>query len=225
MASFTIFRVAANGTFCTGHAQWPYLQDVPIYSVGPATSRALRAIPQDPPLQVFGEESGTGEVLSGFILDHYKAWYKDRDTLPPLLFLAGETRRDVIPKRLMDKTLPADRQIRVDEVEVYETDVMESFPSDFEKALAAARGRSTLWVVVFSPAGCEAMLRGAGLLDEKPDGEEEGRPKVLVATIGPTTRDCLAGFGFTPHVCAEKPSPEGVLSGIALYMSTLSSLE
>lgn len=201
---------------------------MPIYSVGPATTRALRAIPQDPPLQVFGEESGTGEVLSGFILDHYRAWYKDRERLPPLLFLAGETRRDVIPKRLMDEALPDDRRIRVDEVEIYETGIMESFPSDFERALAASRERSMLWVVVFSPAACEAMLRGAGLLDDRgevrPGGNEAG-PRILVATIGPTTRDCLAGLGFTPHVCAEKPSPEGVLSGIALYMNTLSSLE
>lgn len=167
-------------------------------------------------------------MLSGFILDHYKAWYEDRATLPPLLFLAGETRRDVIPKRLMDPALPADRRIRVDEVETYETGIMESFPSDFEAALTRARGRHTLWVVVFSPAGCEAMLRGAGLLGDdgevRPEGEEGG-PRILVATIGPTTRDCLAGFGFTPHVCAEKPSPEGVLGGIALYMNTLSSLE
>lgn len=161
------------------------------------------------------------------MLEHYKAWYADRETLPPLLFLVGETRRDVIPKTLMDATLPADRRIDVDEVEMYETGVMESFPTDFERTLVASRTTSLLWVVVFSPAGCEAMLKGAGLLDSegnvRPDGESGG-PQVLVATIGPTTRDCLAGFGFTPHVCAEKPSPEGVLGGIALYMNTLSSL-
>lgn len=211
----------------TGDTAWPHLQDVPIYSVGPATTRALRAIPQDPPLQVFGEESGTGEVLSGFMLRHYRAWYKDRATLPPLLFPAGETRRDVIPKRLMDEGLPADRRIGVDEVEIYETGVMESFPADLERALAASRAREMLWIVVFSPAGCEAMLRGAGLLDDRGEATEaggEGGPQVLVATIGPTTRDCLAGFGFTPHVCAEKPSPEGVLGGIALYMNALSAM-
>lgn len=215
--------MVANGR-CTGDATWPHLQDVPIYSVGPATSRALRAIPQNPPLQVFGEESGTGEVLSGFMLSHYREWYAGRATLPPLLFPAGETRRDVIPKRLMDPALPDDRRIGVDEVEIYETDVMESFPVDFERVLEESSARKTLWVVVFSPAGCEAMLRGAGLLDSegrvRPEGKEGG-PKILVATIGPTTRDCLAGFGFTPHVCADMPSPEGVLGGIALYMNTL----
>ena len=152
---------------------------MPIYSVGPATSRALRAIPQDPPLQVFGEESGTGEVLSGFMLSHYREWYAGRSTLPPLLFPAGETRRDVIPKRLMDPSLPDDRRIGVDEVEIYETDVMESFPVDFERVLGESSARRVLWVVVFSPAGCEAMLRGAGLLDSEgtvhPEGKEGAR--------------------------------------------------
>ena len=125
-------------------AAWPHLQDVPIYSVGPATTRALRAIPQNPPLQVFGEDSGTGEVLSGFMLDHYKVWYNDRDTLPPLLFLTGETRRDVIPKRLMDPDLPAGRRIGVDEVEVYETGVMESFPADLARTLEETRAANML---------------------------------------------------------------------------------
>ncbi|SPO01331.1 related to uroporphyrinogen III synthase [Cephalotrichum gorgonifer] len=207
---------------------WPRLRDVPIYSVGPATTRALRATPHGSRLQVFGEHTGTGEALAAFMLDHYREWYKDRATLPPLLFLVGEQRRDVIPRTLMDEKLPEDRRIRVDEVEVYGTGVMESFPVDLERALEELRTRPVLWVIVFSPTGSEAMLKGTGFLDEagKVRAGDEGRPRegpqILVATIGPTTRDWLNGFGFTPHVCAERPSPEGVLSGIALYMKALS---
>lgn len=158
------------------------------------------------------------------MLDHYREWYKNRPVLPPLLFLVGEVRRDVIPKRLMDEQLPADRRICVTEVEMYETGVMESFPTDFQEVLRESLSAPLIWVVVFSPAGCENMLKGIGFLDGEGrvrSGEDmPEQQRVRVATIGPTTRDCLIELGFTPHVCAEQPSPEGVLNGIVRYMST-----
>ena len=62
---------------------WPHLQEVPVYSVGPATTRALRAaVPPpsqktetEPPLRIFGEHTGNGEALAPFIRQHYGAWY------------------------------------------------------------------------------------------------------------------------------------------------------
>ncbi|EPE34364.1 HemD-like protein [Glarea lozoyensis ATCC 20868] len=179
------------------------LGDVPIYTVGPATSRALRSIPNTK-LNIFGEEAGNGEVLAGYILDHYAQWYQHRTVKPPLLFLVGETRRDIIPKTLMNPSLPPERRIQVDELEVYGTGVMESFEDDFREVLArTGEGR---WVVVFSPTGCEVLLR---LLKEK---REEG---TRIITIGPTTRDFLRDeFGFEPDVCAGRPSPEGLMEGI-----------
>lgn len=206
--------------------EWPHLQDIPIYSVGPATTRALSAVSQDPPLKVFGEHTGNGEALAHYMLDHYGAWYRERSTNPPLLFLVGEQRRDVIPKTLMDPSLAAARRIVVTEKVVYGTGVMESFPADFERELTAVavmrHGTSLLpsrWVVVFSPTGCDSMLRGLGMLDEAgkviPDSRDD---KTFIATIGPTTRDFLIGtFGFHPDVCAAKPSPEGILEGIAEF--------
>lgn len=208
-----------------GDQQWPYLTDVPVYSVGPATTRALKAVPQEPPLQVFGEHTGNGDNLAHFILEHYPSWYHDRtEGLPSLLFLVGEQRRDIIPKTLMDENLPKEKRIQVDEVVVYGTGVMESFSQDFARRLHETQKRDMVWIVVFSPTGCDAMLRGLGLLDESTG---KAKPKAptrtsFIATIGPTTQKYLKKtFNFDADVCAEKPSPEGVLEGITRFMSQL----
>ncbi|KAI0409376.1 uroporphyrinogen-III synthase [Xylaria palmicola] len=200
---------------------WPHLQDVPIYSVGPATTRALKAIPQSPPLRIFGEHTGNGEALAQYILEHYGKWYRGRPTKPPLLFLVGEQRRDIIPKTLMDDALPADTRIEVTETVVYGTGVMESFPGDFKKILSGTRDRPTRWVVVFSPTGCDSMLRGLGFVLDEETGKAVPGPSqrtTFIATIGPTTRDYLWNtFGFEPDVCAAKPSPEGVWEAITNF--------
>ncbi|KAH6677168.1 tetrapyrrole biosynthesis, uroporphyrinogen III synthase [Halenospora varia] len=207
-----------------GGESWSPVEDVPIYTVGPATSRALRSIPQTPPLNIFGAKTGNGEALAHYILEHYANWYKGRKTLRPLLFLVGEQRRDIIPKTLMNPALPQSQRIQVDELVVYGTGVMESFEQDFTKLLKDTCESPTRWVVVFSPTGCEAMLRALGLLDpETGKVRIEKSPKdsrTFVATIGPTTRDFLKqSFNFEPDVCAEKPSPEGIEQGIAAFLA------
>jgi uroporphyrinogen-III synthase len=207
----------------TGDTKWPFIQDIPVYTVGPATSRALRAIPQDPPLNIYGSNAGNGEALAHYMLDHYGEWYHDRKIKPPLLFLVGEQRRDIIPKTLMDHTLPDDRRIQVDELVVYGTGVMESFEKDFTKRLLETEDKNMRWVVVFSPTGCEAMLRSLDLLEPKTGkakaGQNPMKRNTYIATIGPTTRDFLrANFGFEPDVCASKPSPEGVQGGIRQFL-------
>lgn len=209
--------------------QWPHLQDVPIYSVGPATTRALQAIPQQPPLQVFGEHTGNGEKLSRFILEHYGEWYKDRSVKPSLLFLVGEQRRDIIPKNLMDPALPTDTRIQIDEVVVYGTGVMEPFEDDFRRRLQETADRAVRWVVVFSPTGCGSMLRALDLIEEstgstksREKSEKVTGHKTYIATIGPTTRDYLINkYGYTPEVCAEQPSPEGVWDGITQFLNSM----
>ncbi|KAI4864530.1 tetrapyrrole biosynthesis, uroporphyrinogen III synthase [Hypoxylon rubiginosum] len=209
-----------------GDGNWPHLQDVPIYSVGPATTRALKAVPQNPPLQIFGEHTGNGDALAQFILEHYGEWYRERLTKPSLLFLVGEQRRDIIPKTLMDETLPDDTRIRVSELIVYGTGVMESFAGDFAGVLQKTADRPSRWVVVFSPTGCDSMLKGLGMLDSETGKviERSGEEKrtTYIATIGPTTRNFLKRtFDYEPEVCAEKPSPEGVWQGITEFMKKL----
>jgi uroporphyrinogen-III synthase len=132
------------------------------------------------------------------------------------LFLVGEVRRDIIPKTLMDERLPVEKRVGVEELVVYETGVMDSFEGDFENVVRGLEG--DVWVVVFSPTGCEAMLRVLGLGPFAGTGTGTGK-RVFVATIGPTTRDHLREkFGFEAHVCAPRPSPEGVLEGIEAFM-------
>jgi uroporphyrinogen-III synthase len=199
------------------------LQDVPIYTVGPATSQALRSIPQVPPLNIFGAETGNGEALAHYMLDHYGEWYRDHKIKPSLLFLVGEQRRDIIPKTLMNPALNQDQRIYVDELVVYGTRVMESFEQDFSKLLQETQDRAQRWVVVFSPTGCEAMLRALDMLDSETGkvkaGDHLKTRDSYIATIGPTTRDFLrSNFGFEPDVCAEKPSPEGVEDGIRKFL-------
>ncbi|KAK1753504.1 tetrapyrrole biosynthesis, uroporphyrinogen III synthase [Echria macrotheca] len=196
----------------------PDLRDIPVYSVGPATTRALKAVPTASPLSVFGEHTGNGQDLSHFILQHYGEWYKERPSKPPLLFLVGEQRRDIIPKVLAAASYP------LDEVVVYGTGVMQSFREDFEQRLRETSDRPRRWVVVFSPTGCDSMLRALGLLDET-ENQSKTRPpspRTLVATIGPTTRDYLVDkFAFHPDVCAAQPSPEGVMASITQFSRAL----
>jgi uroporphyrinogen-III synthase len=219
------FLLTTTDNCSVGDEKWPHLQDIPIYTVGPATSRALRSIPQTPPVNIFGSETGNGEALAHYMLDHYKKWYEGRELYPPVLFLVGEQRRDIIPKTLMDPELPNERRIQVDELVVYGTGVMESFEQDFTKLLQDTEDKDLRWVVVFSPTGCEAMLRALGMLDpttgKASRAQLESKSKTYIATIGPTTRDYLRNkFDFEPDVCAAKPSPEGVEDGIRSFMKS-----
>ncbi|OCT47925.1 uroporphyrinogen-III synthase [Cladophialophora carrionii] len=265
----------------------------PLYTVGPATSRALNSLIVEsaatvPSSQfarlrpaVFGEHTGNGDKLAQYILSHYNTLHSHRvytfyeaPRLPftpllgsargervdkddarlrkkPLLFLVGEQRRDIIPKTLTDKDgrLPSAERIPVDELEVYITAVVESVEDDLRDRLSSffdAAGRNVplvVVVVVFSPQGCESMLRALGFLDDDKNltplasrrwtGEQSDDPtskdsarsesqhrRYIVVTIGPTTRDHLkARYGFDADVCAAKPSPEGVGAGLVEFLT------
>lgn len=224
---------------------------MPLYTVGPATARALSSLRDKylPTATIHGAEAGNGENLAWYIQQHYNSLYASPETQrdqtdtrtegvkgvkgrskPGLLFLVGEQRRDIIPKTLMAESLGASERVHVDEVVVYETGEMGSFEGDFGDAVRRASDNDggVLWVVVFSPSGCEGMLRvlGLGTFDTGTGigtgGDAVGKRRVFVATIGPTTRDYLKEkFGFEADVCAERPSPEGVGEGIRRFMDGL----
>lgn len=197
----------------------------PLYVVGPATARGLKSLNMKCP--VLGEDTGIGHVLAPFILEDYNKLYPAAQK-PHILFLVGEKRRDIVPKTLQSQELPDEQRCVVHELEIYETGEMGSFKSDFSSTWQnySRSGQSGQWVVVFSPTGCQAMLESLGLLDSEtgrvPSDSPSSSRDIKIATIGPTTRDYLIGeFGFTPDVCAEKPTPEGVAEGIALYQRSL----
>lgn len=205
---------------------------MPIYVVGPATANGVRAM--DLPCPVVGEETGNGEALAKFILDHQKTLPEDVTHLNgqrlPLLFPVGEQRRDIIPKTLASENLPSSERTPVMELVVYETGEMATFEEDFTLLLQEARqaGVKEQWVVVFSPQGCEAMLMALGWLNtangkfSKAHREASSAPmRTRIAAIGPTTKQYLIEqFGFQPDVCAEKPSPEGVGEAIVANMKS-----
>ncbi|KAJ5156300.1 hypothetical protein N7492_009103 [Penicillium capsulatum] len=204
---------------------------IPLYTVGPATARALTTLRDTymPAATIHGADAGTGEKLAHMILEHYNGLYATRPHKPALLFLVGEQRRDIIPKTLMAADRAPTERIGVDEVVVYETGEMESFERDFEGAVRGLEGEGArsgpAWVVVFSPSGCEAMVRVLGLGPSARSRSGTGR-RVFLATIGPTTRDHLRNaFGVEADVCAEKPSPEGVEEGIRRFMDAEGNVE
>ena len=140
-----------------------------------------------PHAQIHGSDSGNGENLAHFILKHYNNDNEDQSLQQshtisagklPLLFLAGEQRRDIIPKTLMSDSLPTSERIPVHELAVYETTVMDSFERDFCRVVDAGRlyldldkknTNAAMWVVVFSPTGCDAMLRVLGYDKHNPN--------------------------------------------------------
>ena len=147
-----------------------------------------------------------------------------------LLFLVGETRRDVVKRVCEDEALGEGR-VGVEEVEVYRTREREEFGEEFERVLGEFEERRSglMVVVVFSPQGCESMLRGIGILAGEGRVLEKARrrwdkgsseeTRFVIATIGPTTRDYLRDkFGFEADVCASKPSPEGVGEGVRSFL-------
>ncbi|KAJ4303778.1 uroporphyrinogen-III synthase [Kalmusia sp. IMI 367209] len=198
----------------------------PLYVVGPATARGLKSLNLHCP--VVGEETGNGQALASFILEDYNKLYEGV-VKPHILFLVGEKRRDVIPKTLQSQDLPSGQRSVIHELEIYETGEMHSFKSDFSSIWRenAKAGKSRQWVVVFSPTGCKAMLESLGLLDYETkrvtsNATASISKQILIATIGPTTRDYLVEeFGFTPDACAEKPSPEGIAESLRSFHQRL----
>jgi uroporphyrinogen-III synthase len=187
-----------------------------IYVVGPATKNALTILDASCPL--LGEETGNGDALAAFILDDYNIRWQNAEEKPGLLFLTGEKHRDVIPKTLQTESLPLARRISVTELEVYKTIEHPEFENAFRKEWSKA-GDNEQWVVVFSPSGCQTVLKILGLLDETSGKHDRSRrSSTKIATIGPTTKAfMLKKFGFEPHVCAPSPSPEGVGDAIHSY--------
>lgn len=196
-----------------------FTSHLPFYVVGPATARGLRAL--NLPCPILGEETGDGHTLAQFILADYPQRYTSGASLPSLLFLVGKTRRDIIPATMASAAVP------LRELVVYETGERAPFQADLTRTWRAMEdaGAETLWVVVFSPAGSEAVLdtlRKLGGEDGRPTKggpEGKGRMTARFAAIGPTTRDHLREtFEMEPDVCAEVPSPAGVGEAISAFM-------
>ncbi|KAL8675371.1 MAG: hypothetical protein Q9168_000202 [Polycauliona sp. 1 TL-2023] len=202
---------------------------IPLYAVGPATSRSLEDVRQShlPCCWVAdGEQTGTGELLAKKILEEYNDFYNMKTTTErkkPLLFLAGKKHRDIVPDTLM--SAPGDQRIQVETFILYTTSESTSFASNITNTLNATSTARIRWIVIFSPTGGESLLRALEWLEDSKIVNNDRRAKTgtFIATIGPTTRDYMNKlFECSVDVCAETPSPDGVRKGIEEFMRTQS---
>lgn len=205
---------------------------ISLYTVGPATEKALREIRdrEIPQCKIFGgERAGNGEMLArsmlgeGDIEDKYTIQDDGggKPRMKPVLFLVGETRRDIIPRMLMSPDLGVEDRIQVDEMVVYQTNESDEFQFAFESTIKQIDASITRWIVLFSPTAGKGVLKGLGWLDETTGRRIETLTKrsTFVACIGPTTRDYLEKeFGVIADVTASRPSPQGVKDCIESFM-------
>ncbi|KNC99886.1 uroporphyrinogen-III synthase HEM4 [Spizellomyces punctatus DAOM BR117] len=162
----------------------------PFYVVGKATGAAAR----DAGFKPVGECAGTADVLSDIIINEGRP-------SAPLLFLAGDKARDVLPQRLSAANIPLEK------VMVYRTGPL----PDFEAVLAAqiagcSRDTDIDWVVFFSPSGVDVALASLR--------EMTWWSKVRCASIGPTTSRRLQDEQVKVSAEAGTPCPEALLAAV-----------
>jgi uroporphyrinogen-III synthase len=193
------------------------LRAMTVYTVGPATALAITKLHFS---TIVGADTGNGGVLANLIVQSFRRDHslaKDYSTsseestenhypLPqlPLLFLVGDKRRDIIPKRL------AAENIALEELVVYETAVASTFDEELDGVLADTTDGDIEWIVFFSPAGAEVALEKMKRL---------GR-RIKVATIGPTTEEYLRKeWDLIPDMVAAKPEPVSMVQGILEHIA------
>ncbi len=156
----------------------------PAYAVGPRTAEVLREIGFDPE----GADSGTAEALAARIAQAERVEGEPAEA--PLLFLAGNRRRDVLPRALDAAGITFEEQC------AYETHVRTDLDLSAERA--------PQWAVFFSPSGIEAARQATGI---------DWRA-VRTAAIGPTTAGALEEAGWTAEAVAAQPTPEALAAAL-----------
>ncbi|CAI4052149.1 hypothetical protein SKDZ_15G4140 [Saccharomyces kudriavzevii ZP591] len=175
-----------------------------VYTVGPATADFIR---RSGFINIKGgEDAGNGSILADIIINDLAT---NVDNPPPneLLFLVGEIRRDIIPKKLYSKG------IKVREVVTYKTeDLDDSLPRLLQAMTPHNEAEMPLnWIVVFSPQGTKEITQYLG---------GKGHPlnsKLRVASIGPTTKKYLDNNNIISNVISPKPDARSLLTAIESY--------
>ena len=161
-----------------------YLLKLPIFTVGPATAAFLQKIGFTNIKG--GSEAGNGSILADIIInDKEQTNYKDKNGL----FLVGEIRKDVIPRKLK----PLGFQLT--ELVVYTTTSMENIMQRYDSKLLEDANNI---VVFFSPQGTEEIVAKIN-------------SNIKVLSIGPTTEEYLEGKKIKVDGVCEKPTAESLL--------------
>lgn len=172
-----------------GDEQRSSLFGMPIYTVGPATHKAIESLGFH---HVLGSESGNGDSLASYILDR-----RPSNELKPLFFPVGDKRRDIISRRMSEAGTPLEEMI------VYETVTAATFENEFARTVKEAGPVD--WMVFFSPAGADVAL----------DYIKRSNNATRLATIGPTTEDYLVTqWNIKPSVVSPKPDAESLVRAL-----------
>ena len=152
------------------------------------------------------KRQGNGSVLADIIIHDLSIDLRAR-SLSELLFLVGETRRDIIPKKLHSKG------IKVREVVTYKTEELNDSFKRFDSAMQSYNGNEmTLnWVVVFSPQGTKEITQYLSVNHRLLDSN------LRIASIGPTTQQYLEDSNITSDIVSPKPDPKSLLHAIEVY--------
>ncbi|KAJ8365529.1 hypothetical protein SKAU_G00143600 [Synaphobranchus kaupii] len=162
-----------------------------VYVVGRATAalvQELGLIPQ-------GEETGTADVLSRFILE------KEDAGILPLLFPCGSLKREVLPTALRENG------VSLETLTVYQT----AEHPDLERNLMDYFSKQGIpgSIAFFSPSGVKFCLEAVRRLA----GDELN--KIKFAAIGPTTADAMVAEGLCVSCSAVRPTAQDLAAGIA----------
>jgi len=176
-----------------------------VYTVGPATALAIAKLHFS---TILGADTGNGAALATLIVQTCK---RDKPLFTeissigkvvpelPILFLVGDKRRDIIPKRLSEENIP------LEELLVYETTIASTFEGELDQVLNDDNDGEVEWIVFFSPSGAEIALEKMKKIPHK----------IKVATIGPTTDEYLrTKWNLNPDVVSAKPEPNSMVRGI-----------
>lgn len=157
-------------------AQGGEWESKPAFAVGPRTAEVLRGLGFSPQ----GEETGSADALAALI---------SRQSFDkPLLFLAGNRRRDTLPEQLRAAGIAFEERC------VYETHLRTDLHFDTMPDV----------FVFFSPSGVEAFEKaGLSIGDE-----------IRCAAIGPTTARALRQAGWPPDAIAEQPTPGALVDAV-----------
>ncbi|CUS20338.1 LAQU0S01e04390g1_1 [Lachancea quebecensis] len=161
-----------------------------VYTVGPATASFLERCGFKNVRG--GIDAGNGDILADLIISELKE-EKGLDLLhlPDVLLLVGETRRDIIPKKLTSAGISSR------ELVTYQTKTLNDNFRRFEQCYDP-----NSWVVFFSPQGAGEIVE---YLQKSP---------VNIACIGPTTEKSLFKQGLNPTVVSQKPEPYSLLESL-----------
>lgn len=176
----------------------------PAYTVGPATYTVLSKLGfQD---IRGGIDAGNGSILSDIIIsdDIYKEGNKN------ILFLTGEIRKDIIPKKLLSAGF------NLKELIAYRTNVMtdtiERYSYTYNRIINNSDNNADEnWIVFFSPQGTDYITQH--LLTNN--------SQFKVASIGPTTETYLIEKGITPDFVAKKPNATSLVQGILNHIQSI----